>query len=130
MLISIVGASMEFKDKKAIYLQMADHMCESILQKQWHAHEKIPSIRDTAATLEVNPNTVTRTYSYLEALGVIQIQRGVGYFVTENAMQIIVDLKKKRFFSEELPRLFHTMKLMNIDIDDIVNIYHRQGIVK
>ncbi|MCX7124679.1 MAG: GntR family transcriptional regulator, partial [Gammaproteobacteria bacterium] len=88
------------------------------------------SIRESAAILEVNPNTVTRSYSYLEELGVIKIQRGVGYFVTENATKTILNLKKKRFFSEELPLLFDTMKLMGVDIKEIIKIYREQGLKK
>lgn len=114
---------MEFKSKKAIYLQIADYVCETILRKEWKINEKIPSIREIATTLEVNPNTVTRTYSYLEEQGVIKMQRGVGYFVTENALEIILSLKKQEFFNEDLPRLFHLMKLMNIDISEINKLY-------
>lgn len=123
-------SNVEFKDKKAIYLQIAENICESILRKEWGVGEKIPSIRESAAILEVNPNTVTRSYSYLEELGVIKIQRGVGYFVTENATKTILNLKKKRFFSEELPLLFDTMKLMGVDIKEIIKIYREQGLKK
>ena len=116
---------MDFKSKKAIYLQIADHIGESILRKEWSENQKIPSIREMAASLEVNPNTVTRTYSYLEEQGVIKIQRGVGYFVAENAASLILDLKKKEFFNEELPALFRAMALMDIDIKEIINLYNQ-----
>lgn len=114
---------MEFKNNKAIYLQIADYVCENILRKVWVRNEKISSIRDIATELEVNPNTVTRSYSYLEELGIIKMQRGVGYFVAENALSVIVNLKKQAFFNDELPALFRMMKLMNIGIHEITKLY-------
>lgn len=116
---------MEFKNKKAIYLQIADYVCEKILQNEWDADQKITSIREIATTLEVNPNTVTRTYSYLEEKNIIKMQRGVGYFVTKNAMDIIFALKKQEFFNENLPALFHMMHLMDISIEEVTSIYNK-----
>ena len=57
---------MEFKDKQSIYLQIADYVCEQIVLGQWPPGERIPSVRDLASTLEVNPNTVMRTYDFLQ----------------------------------------------------------------
>lgn len=116
---------MEFKEKKAIYLQIADYICEAVLRKEWLPDQKIPSIREMAAMLEVNPNTVTRTYSYLEGINVIRIQRGVGYFVSQDAGEIILNKKKKAFFQEELPHFFASIKAMNIDIAEIVSLYDK-----
>lgn len=116
---------MEFKNKKAIYLQIADHVCEKILQNEWGVEQKISSIREIATMLEVNPNTVTRTYSYLEEKNIIKMQRGVGYFVTKDAVEIILDLKKQEFFNENLPALFRMMQLMDISIEEITTIYNK-----
>ena len=53
---------MEFGKDQAIYLQIADLICENILSGEWAAETKIPSVRELAINLEVNPNTVMRTY--------------------------------------------------------------------
>ena len=58
---------MEFLQNQAIYQQIADYICERILQQDWRIGEKIPSIREMAVKIEVNPNTVAKTYSYLES---------------------------------------------------------------
>ena len=116
---------MEFKSKKAIYLQIADFCCEKILQKGWVCEQKIPSIREIALMLEVNPNTVTRTVSYLEEHNIIKMQRGVGYFVTQHAVKIIVDLKKQEFFNEDLQTLFRMMQLMDITFEEITTLYKK-----
>ena len=52
---------MEFKEPKGIYLQIADQICIRILQDEWGAGERIPSIRELAVELGVNPNTVTKS---------------------------------------------------------------------
>ena len=53
---------MKFKESKSIYLQIADRICDEILQGQYTEEERIPSVREYAATVEVNANTVVRTY--------------------------------------------------------------------
>jgi len=114
---------MQFKKKKAIYLQISDYVCERILLKEWTAEEKIPSIREIAVSLEVNPNTVTRTYTHLEEQGVISMHRGVGFFVTTNAFKTVLDLKKQEFFDENLPQIFRMMELLDISAQDLTKLY-------
>ncbi len=55
---------MDFKKQKPIYLQIADTLCERIVAGEWQVDERVPSVRDVAAELGVNPNTVMRTYDY------------------------------------------------------------------
>ncbi|HEY1021036.1 MAG TPA: GntR family transcriptional regulator, partial [Flavisolibacter sp.] len=76
---------MQFRESIAIYLQIADYICERILLKQWKAGERIPAVRELAVQLEVNPNTVMRTYEFLQGQNIIYNQRGIGYFVGPDA---------------------------------------------
>jgi GntR family transcriptional regulator len=78
---------MEFGDNNAIYLQIADHFCENILLQKWNPGDRIPSVREMAVSIEVNPNTVMRTFNYLQDKGIIFNKRGIGYFVTEDGFQ-------------------------------------------
>ena len=57
---------MKFKESKSIYLQIADRINDEILQGQYAEEGRIPSVREYAATVEVNANTVVRTYDYLQ----------------------------------------------------------------
>ena len=114
---------MDFQKQKAIYLQIADYVCEQILQGVWT--EKIPSIRELAVQIAVNPNTVTRTYAFLEEQGVIRIQRGIGYFVADHAKAHIVQLKKQEFLNETLPYCFKNMALLNLSFDDLKKLYQQ-----
>lgn len=110
---------MEFSQPKGIYLQIADRMRDRILQGEWRTRERIPSIRELAVMIGVNPNTVTRSYQSLMEREIIENQRGLGYFVTQDARQVILNELKNEFIHEELPRLFNTMKLLDISVDEI-----------
>ena len=62
---------MEFRDKQAIYIQIADYFGNNILKDIWKADEKVPSVRQLAVELDVNPNTVMRTYNHLQENNII-----------------------------------------------------------
>ena len=110
---------MEFRQNQAIYLQIADHISERILSGTWAEGERIPSIRELSEDIMVNPNTVMRSYAYLQELGIIHNQRGIGYFVAEDAYRKTLELKKKNFIRRELPRIFRTMDLLHITCEDL-----------
>ncbi len=116
---------MEFGDGNAIYLQIADHFCENILLQKWNPGDRIPSVREMAVQIEVNPNTVLRTYNYLQDKGIIYNKRGIGYFVSEDGLQKTRALKKEDFVNRELPGIFKAMNLLSLTIEDI-QIYYRQ----
>ena len=118
---------MEFKDNQAIYLQIADHFYENILLRKWKPGDRIPSVREMAVNIEVNPNTVMRTYNYLQDNGIIFNKRGIGYFVSDEGFQKTKALRKENFISMELPRFFKEMDLLNLTMED-VNAYYRQHV--
>jgi len=110
---------MDFHNNKAIYLQIADNFCEKILLKEFNESDRIPSVRDFAISYEVNPNTVMRTYTYLQEKEIIFNKRGIGYFISEGAYNKTLKIKKEEFLNSELPSLFKAMQLLNIDLDEI-----------
>lgn len=110
---------MQFRESVAIYLQIADHICERILLKQWKADERIPAVRELAVQLEVNPNTVMRTYEFLQGQNIIYNQRGIGYFVSTDAIKNAIQYRKSEFINKELPNLFRNMYLLNMDPEEL-----------
>ena len=116
---------MEFSQPKGIYLQIADQMRDRILQGEWAEGERIPSIRELAVMLGVNPNTVTKSYQALTDRNIIENQRGLGYFVTSDAKRTILREMKNEFIDEELPRVFRTMRLLDMPIDELTQHYAR-----
>ncbi len=114
---------MEFKENQAIYLQIAELVCENVLSGLWKPGDRIPSIRELAESIEVNPNTVVRTYAYLQDQGLIQNQRGIGYFLTDRAYEVTATLKRQSFVSRDLPQLFRTMDLLRMSFEDLRQLY-------
>ena len=116
---------MEFGDSNAIYLQIADQVCENILLEKWRPGDRIPSVREMAVSIEVNPNTVLRTFNYLQEKGIIFNKRGIGYFVSEDGFQKTKALRKENFINHELPEFFKALGLLNLTVED-VNTYYNQ----
>lgn len=116
---------MEFGNDKAIYLQITDHFCENILLQKWKTGDRIPSVREIAVNIEVNPNTVMRTFTYLQDKGIIFNKRGIGYFVAEDGFEKTRALRKEDFVSNELPRFFKAMSLLNFTIEDVTTSYRQ-----
>ena len=114
---------MEFKDGKAIYMQIADYISENILKGEWKEGDRIASVREFAVDIEVNPNTVMRAYSYLQDEGIIYNKRGIGYFVGDDSMEKVMVLKKEDFIKKELPYFFKILDMLNIDFDSLKSMY-------
>ncbi len=113
---------MDFKKQKPIYLQMADRLCERIMSGEWGEDERIPSVRDLAATLGVNPNTAMRTFDYLQSAEIIYNRRGVGYFVASNAKEQILEQNRQYFLEEEVPEFFQKMKMLGFTCEELMGI--------
>jgi len=110
---------MEFKDTQAIYLQIGDYLCEQILLDRWKESDRILSVRELGVSLQVNPNTVMRTYDFLQSIDIIFNKRGVGYFVAEQAKIKIIAYRRKQFLEQELPLIFKNMKILGMSFEEI-----------
>jgi DNA-binding transcriptional regulator YhcF (GntR family) len=115
---------MEFKDNRPIYLQIADLVMEKIIFGTWREEDKIPSVRELAVSLEVNPNTVMHSYGFLQESSIIYNRRGIGYHVSESGMERAKRLKRGEFVTNELPELFRTMEILDIDIEELERLYN------
>ena len=105
---------MKFKESKSIYLQIADRICDEILQGQYPEEERIPSVREYAGT-----------YDYLQGLEIIYNKRGIGYFVSTGAKERIITLRKDTFLHEDLPEFFRQLKTLEISMDEIDKMYKK-----
>lgn len=117
---------MEFRKNNSIYLQIADHICESILAGKVSGGDRLESVREMAANVQVNPNTVMRTFSHLQEKGIIYNKRGIGNFIADDALGKIKEMKKQEFIQNQLPELFKMMDLLNISFDELKEIHKQQ----
>ncbi|HJD77255.1 GntR family transcriptional regulator [Bacteroides reticulotermitis] len=114
---------MNFKESRAIYLQIADRICDEILLEQYMEEERIPSVREYAAIVEVNANTVMRSFDYLQSQQVIYNKRGIGYFVVSGAKELIRSLRRENFLGDELDYFFRQLYTLGVPIEEIVSMY-------
>lgn len=109
----------DFRQDKAIYLQMADSLCDDILSGRYVPDGRIPSVRELSEQLEVNTNTVVRAYDILTRRGIVYTRRGMGYFVSGEARGIILAERRREFMEERLPELFRQMRLLGISFETV-----------
>jgi len=114
---------MDFNKNQPIYIQIADMVCEKILLKTWKENERIPSVREMALSIQVNPNTVMRTYAFLQEEGIINNQRGIGYFVEENGCRAARAFVAKQIFENDFHNLFRKMKIAEVSFEVLQDHY-------
>ena len=114
---------MKFKESKSIYLQIADRIMDEILRLVYPEEGRVPSVREYAAMVEVNANTVVRSYDYLQGQEIIYNKRGIGYFVSPGARERIIQLRRQSFLQDELPDMFRQIHLLGIPLEEIAAMY-------
>lgn len=112
-----------FNSDRAIFLQMADCLCDEILVGTYGEGDRVPSVREYAVSLQVNVNTAVKTYEHLGREGVIFNKRGLGYFVCPQAKEKILQERRGDFLRSTLPEIFRNMGLLGISMDDIVRLH-------
>ena len=115
---------MNFKDNKAIYLQIADRIGDQILSGTLTPDGKVPSVRELAAEIEVNANTVARTYDHLQHSGIIYTKRGLGYFVDPDAKEKIVTSRRNQLMQGEMDYFLGQLKAVGITPAELQEIYN------
>jgi GntR family transcriptional regulator len=116
---------MQFRESQAIYIQIADYVCEKILLKEWPPEGRIPSVRELAIQLEVNPNTVMRTYEFLQQKEIIVNQRGIGFFVGSRAMEHATRYWTETFMEKDLPQVFRSMVLLGMSPEQLLGPFEK-----
>ncbi len=101
------------------YAHIIELLSERILTGRYLADERVPSVREMAVEMEVNPITVTRAYERLQRADIIYTQRGLGYFVTPKAVEIIRQRRLVRFHEETLPNFLHEARLLGLSLEDL-----------
>ncbi len=114
---------MNFNNRQAIYLQISDFVCEKILLDEWKPQTKVPSIRELAIDLEVNPNTVMRTYELLQQHNILESFRGKGLFVHPEGIKNAKAILKQKFQNEIKPVFFRNLYLLDINFESLSQEY-------
>ncbi len=116
---------MVFKENKAIYLQIADKICDDVLSGNFLPDTRIPSVREYASSVEVNANTVMRAYDYLQQQSVIYNKRGIGFFISPDARNIILEVRKNEFFADEIDYFFNRLLSLGVTARELAEMYEK-----
>ncbi len=116
---------MDFNDNQPIWLQIYNLICRRIADGTYPSGERIPSLRDLAVELQVNPNTCVRAYNRLEAEGMIFNRRGIGYFVSDHAEEQGQKLLREEFTEKEIPLFFERMTQAGVTLDELCALYEK-----
>lgn len=118
---------MRFSDDRPIFVQIAELFADDIVAGRIPPGARLPSARDIAASLEVNPNTAARALQALAESGVARAERGTGYYVLDDGTKTARDVKRSRFLGEDVPRLFRSMEDLGVSFEEIESLWMRRG---
>jgi GntR family transcriptional regulator len=105
----------QFNDSQPIFLQIRQRIVEMILKKAAKEGEPLPSVRQIATDLSVNPLTVTKAYDGLVDIGVVESRRGMGMYVNEGAREKLLAHERQKFLSEDWPRIVAQIRALELD---------------
>lgn len=111
----------QWNSSQPIFMQIRQKIVELILNGEIGEGEAIPSVRQTAAELSVNPLTVTKAYQSLVDAQILEKKRGLGMFVTSGAREALLGQERDRFISEDWPRIAAQIQMLGLKVDDLMD---------
>ncbi|MBO2521430.1 MAG: GntR family transcriptional regulator [Clostridia bacterium] len=103
-----------------IYQQIIDEFKRAIARGELKPGDRIPSQRELASMVQVNPNTVQRAYREMEQLGITETLRGQGTFVTQDAG--LVDSVRREMAERALVSFVQEMNALGYGCEEMVEL--------
>ena len=110
----------DFHASQPIFVQIRQRLIEMILRQQVAEGDALPSVRQIAGDLSVNPLTVTKAFEALVDIGVVEKRRGLGMFVTSGARAQLLAHEREKFLKEDWPRIAAQIKALDLDLKDLI----------
>lgn len=107
--------SHQWRDDQPIYRQIRDRVIAMILDGSLKEGEPLPSVRNVAVDLQVNPLTVSKAYQDLVDDGIVERRRGLGMFVIEGATGRLGTSERDQFLNQEWPEIAVRIQRLGID---------------
>ncbi len=117
----------EWNDNQPIYRQLRDRVVAMILEGVLKEGDPLPSVRNVAAELRVNPLTVLRGYQQLVDEELVEKRRGLGMFVKIDARKLLLRGEREKFLSEEWPRICATMERLGFSPKELLEAVNRRS---
>lgn len=106
---------LDWNDAQPIYRQLRDRVVAMMLDGELREGDPLPSVRQVASDLRVNPLTVLKSYQGLVDEQLIEKRRGVGMYVRPGARQLLLSDERERFLNTEWPRVVETIQRLGLD---------------
>ena len=110
-------------ENKPVFLQIKVWIEDHILRGEWSTGTQLPSVRELSVRFGVNNNTVVRTYERMLFDGSVHSVRGVGFFVADNARDMIIARRRDEFYTKTLPTFVKQMELLGVGMLEVVRAY-------
>jgi DNA-binding transcriptional regulator YhcF (GntR family) len=110
----------QWNDTQPIFLQIRQQIIERILGGAIGEGEAVPSIRQVASDLNVNPLTVTRAYQSLVDTGVVEKKRGLGMYVAKGARAELLKREREKFLDEDWPAIAQRIRALGLEFADLI----------
>jgi GntR family transcriptional regulator len=107
-------------EDQPIYRQLRDRIVALILDNALAEGEAIPSARSVAAEYRINPLTVLKAYQELAEEGLVENRRGIGLFVNPGARERLLKDERRRFLTEEWPRIRARIHRMDLSAAELL----------
>jgi DNA-binding transcriptional regulator YhcF (GntR family) len=112
---------------KPLFLQIAEIIEDMILEKEIKEDEQVVSTNQLAQILNINPATARKGLSLLSDEGILYKKRGLGMYVSENAVEKIRERRVKSFFDEFVLKMLIEAEKLNISKSEILKIIEKYG---
>ena len=106
---------LDWNDAQPIYRQLRDRVVAMMLDGDLREGDPLPSVRQVASDLRVNPLTVLKSYQGLVDEQLIEKRRGLGMYVRPGARQLLLQDERDRFLNSEWPRVVETIQRLGLD---------------
>jgi GntR family transcriptional regulator len=116
-----------WRDDQAIWRQIRDRVLEAILDGTLKEGDALPSVRQVAMEMQVNPLTVSRAYQELADGGLVERRRGLGMFVLEGIREILAKSERAAFLAEEWPVIVSRIKRLGLKPADLIKDIEGEG---
>jgi len=110
-----------FHTDQPIFKQIRHRLVDMIVSGTVEPGDALPSVRQIAGELSVNPLTVTKAFEALVDLGVVEKRRGMGMFVAQGAAQTLLEHERNRFLAEEWPRIAQRIAALGLRLQDLID---------
>lgn len=111
--------NINYRDSRPIYEQIKDQLRRMLISGAIAKDEKLPSVRDLASQMAINPNTIQRAYRDLEAEGLVYSVPGKGSFASGEGG---TDPKRRAELTDKLKSAVSELKLMGVGTEEIIEI--------